>query len=69
MNTTTRTEQDKVFQLAMGRIFRLMSRPTQPGDVEEYERCRAIVMSASEPRQPNYVPNYARDRRCGAAGD
>lgn len=54
--------------LALGRIFRLMSRPFQEGDIEDYERCRAIVMDASDPI-PYYTPNYARDRNRGAAGD
>jgi len=32
-------------ELAIGRIFRMGSRPTQAGDVEEYERCREIVLT------------------------
>lgn len=56
-------------QLAIGRILRLASRPAQPGDVAEYERCRAIVLDAAEPVAPEYTPNYARDRLRGAAGD
>jgi hypothetical protein len=40
---------EKVIELALGRIFRMGARPTQPGDVEEYERCRAIIMEASGP--------------------
>jgi hypothetical protein len=59
-----------LMSLALGRIFRMMSRPTQPGDVEEYERCRAIVLdSLDEPIAPDSRPNYARDRLKGAAGD
>jgi len=34
-----------VAALALGRIFRMAARPAQPGDVEEYERCRAIIMA------------------------
>lgn len=37
------TEQTTV-ELAIGKIFRMMSRPTEPGDVAEYERCRAIIL-------------------------
>jgi hypothetical protein len=55
-----------VVSLAFGRIFRLGSRPTQPGDVEEYERCRAIILDAVGESQPDYTPNYARDRSKGA---
>ena len=56
--------------LALGRIFRIMSRPFQPGDIEEYERCRAIVLdNVDEPVASDSRPNYARDRLKGAAGD
>ena len=37
---------EEIALLALGRILRLGSRPTQPGDVEEYERCRAIILTA-----------------------
>lgn len=54
--------------LAMGRIFRLMSRPEQPGDIADYERCRAMILNLSDnPRDE--APNYARDRLKGAQGD
>lgn len=67
---TTMTKQDqKAVELALGRILRLGSRPTQPGDVEDYERCRAIILDLCQPILPGYSPNYARDRLCGAAGD
>jgi hypothetical protein len=58
-------------ELALGRIFRLASRPTKPGDVEEYERCRAIIMDAIAPDgvTPDYTPCWARDRLSGAQGD
>lgn len=52
--------------LAVGRILRLASRPSRPGDVEEYERCRAVIMDASDPPAPDYRPNYARDRGRGS---
>ena len=32
-----------LIQQAIGRIFALGSRPAQPGDVAEYERCKAII--------------------------
>jgi len=57
-------------ELALGRILRMASRPSRPGDVEEYERCRAIVLDAVGRDMPaDYAPNYARDRRRGAQGD
>lgn len=59
----------KEFELAFGRILRLGSRPTQPGDVAEYERCRQIIIDALAPVEPEWTPVYARDRSKGAAGD
>ncbi len=53
-------ERDKAIELALGRIFRMGSRPTQ--------RCRAIILDARDPI-PGYTPNYARDRNRGAQGD
>lgn len=64
----TDPEARTLAQLALGRIFRILSRPFQEGDIEEYERCRAIVLDASDPI-PDHRPNYARDRNRGAAGD
>lgn len=56
---------------AIGRILRIASRLPQPGDVEEYERCRAIVMDHADKSAGAlpYTPNYARDRMKGAQGD
>jgi hypothetical protein len=63
-------EQNAVFELALGRILRLGSRPSQPGDIAEYERCRALILDAlAEPAAPAYRHSYARDRNKGAAGD
>ncbi len=54
--------------LAIGRLFRLGSRPTQPGDIADYQRCRAVILDASETPEDR-APNYARDRLKGAQGD
>lgn len=63
-------EKRALVALALGRIFRMGARPTEPSDVEEYERCRAIILDAVEPRLfVDTRPNYARDRLKGAAGD
>lgn len=59
-------------QLALGRLFRIMSRPYQPGDIEQYERCRTIIMDAAEAEGwtfDDHRPTYARDYRKGAQGD
>lgn len=42
-----RTDLDKLAELALGRIFAMGSRPSQPGDLAEYERCRAIIIAAA----------------------
>lgn len=59
----------KQAELALGRILRLASRPEQPGDVADYERCRALILDTLAPVTPDYQPCYARDRLKGAAGD
>jgi hypothetical protein len=64
------TNQDsKTMELALGRILRMASRPTQAGDVAEYERCRAIIMDLAEPVATGYTVSYARDWNRGAQGD
>ncbi len=64
------TSENKIVELAFGRILLLGSRPEQPGDVEEYERCRSIILNALESTgSPDYQVNYARDHRKGAQGD
>lgn len=61
---------DRTTELAFGRILRMASRPAQPGDVAEYERCRTIILNAlGNPEVVDYSHNYARDRLKGAAGD
>lgn len=71
--------ETQIVELAMGRIFRMGARPTQPGDLEEYQRCRNIVLDICEPveydggfpvhREYDFGPNWIRDRRRGAQGD
>lgn len=55
-------------EMAMGRILRMAARPFRPGDIEDYERCRSIIM-ADRDIMPDHRPNYARDRLRGAQGD
>ena len=61
----------RIVELALGRIFRMMSRPAQPGDVAEYERCRCLVLDNLPPSSmlDHYEPCYVRDRLKGAQGD
>lgn len=66
----TEDEKRTIVALAIGRIFRLGSRPAQPGDVEEYERARAAIYAALDPDPYlDQAPNWARDRLKGAKGD
>lgn len=62
-------EDRATLKLALGRIFRLMSREAQPGDIEEYERCRAIAMDILDPPPYQEPVCWARDRLKGAQGD
>ena len=62
------SERNPEVELAIGRILRMASRPSQPGDIAEYDRCRAIIMDALEPPAISWAPNYARDRSLGASG-
>lgn len=54
---------------AIGRIFSIASRPAQPGDVAEYERCRGLILDLCDPVTYVEVHDYARDRLKGAQGD
>jgi hypothetical protein len=50
--------------LALGRLFRLGSRPTQEGDIEEWYRIRNVVLTlGDEPK--DHSPNFARDHSRG----
>ncbi len=64
--------QNKTVELAFGRILRMGSRPTQPGDHEEYERCRNLIMAVlrdGEDPAIEYRAGYPRERNKGAQGD
>jgi len=64
------SELNAAKRLALGRIFRMASRPPQSGDIEEYYRCRAIIMTdAPDSVYVDNRLNWARDRNKGAAGD
>ena len=66
------TEQTQTVNLALGRIFRMASRPEQSGDGAEYERCRSIILGLLDPTgdaYPDNRPCWVRDRNKGAQGD
>lgn len=63
------TELEAAKRLAFGRIMRMASRPAQPGDVEDYYRCRAILMTDAPDwayARPVWMGNLLAK---GAAGD
>lgn len=51
--------------------MRMASRPTQPGDVEMYDKCRSIILAELAPDgfARDDAANYARDYGKGARGD
>lgn len=61
--------EELAVKMALGRIFRLMSRPFETGDIEQYEQARAVIISVAQPIEPDYTFNYARDRLKVAQGD
>ena len=59
-------------RMTLGRLFRMLSRPWEPGDDEAYRKCRSIILNAAE--EGGFVPkddrpNWARDWLKGAQGD
>lgn len=62
------SEEVTAVQMAIGRIIKMASRPFQEGDVQEFLRCRDIVMAFS-PGFMAYAPNWAAERLNGAQGD
>lgn len=59
-------------QLALGRLLRMMSRPSQPGDVAMFHKIVAVVTDAHDERNGqriDYRPSYAAQRLMGARGD
>lgn len=65
---TDANESKTLAHLALGRLFRIMRRPYQDGDMEQYHQLRAILLNTS-PEPADHQPNYARDRYNGAQGD
>lgn len=67
------TQDKQTVQLAMGRIFGMMQRPSQDGDVAEYERCRSLILNLVEGtpagRHEDTSHCWVRDRNKGAQGD
>jgi hypothetical protein len=66
--------QTTQINLAIGRIFRMASRPEQAGDIAEYERCRSLILNTLDPDMAIHHAVMAkqhdvgRDRMKGAQG-
>jgi hypothetical protein len=56
-------------QMALGRLFRMMSRPSQSGDIAMFHRIQKIVMDAAGEQSPEYRPDYVAQRLQGAQGE
>lgn len=41
-------EAHTIMPYALGRLFRIMSRPFKEGDIETFEDCRRAIMEAGE---------------------
>jgi hypothetical protein len=61
-------ERKCLVERALGRLFSILARPYREGDVEEYNRCKSIIMAISPP-STDQGPNYVRQRGGGAQGD
>ncbi len=57
------TTNQKAAELAMGRIFGMMQRPEQAGDLAEYQRCKQIIMDAVGFETSDTEHCFARDYR------
>jgi hypothetical protein len=66
METTMSQQDKKTIEMAMGRIFGMMMRPTKDGDGAEFDRCRKIIMNLTDgqfdltDRRPDYVRDYGK---------
>lgn len=66
MDIENKEEAEQLMNLAIGRIFRLGSRPFQEGDIELYEEAKRVCLHAGEflglalpvDVRPNYVRDY-----------
>lgn len=47
-DTPTKSEAKALIDLAIGRIFLLGSRPTQPEDLNDYEKMKRIVLECND---------------------
>lgn len=65
-------EARTAMHLAIGRLFRIMSRPYQEGDIEQFYMCEKVVMDAAQVlgiEARDNTPNWTAQRLGGAQGD
>ena len=48
IDTPTKSEAKQLINLAIGRIFLLGSRPTEPGDLNSYEKMKRIIYECTD---------------------
>jgi len=48
ISRATIEEKKMLMNLSLGRIFKLMSRPFQKGDIQQYEEAKAIFIQCAE---------------------
>lgn len=46
LDAASPAELQRLAELAIGRLLALGSRPSEPGDLDEYEECRRIILAA-----------------------
>jgi hypothetical protein len=63
------SDENRVVELALGRLFRIASRPFEPGDLADYERCRTVILDALDPMPVPWAAVPARRQAQGAQGD
>lgn len=68
-----REEAQTALRLSIGRLFRMASRPAEPGDAATFHDCRRTALDAAEALGMDtigpYRPDWVRDRHAGAAGN
>lgn len=48
IENSSNKELETLITLCVGRVLRMGSRPEQKGDLEQYEQCRFLALSANE---------------------
>ena len=48
VNKTEKEEKQEFMNMAIGRLFSIMSRPYRTGDDEEYEKIKRVVMELNK---------------------